>query len=175
MKPAFFLRWSLLGLIAASVAATGLVAKSKPAPALYLSISTPPVWDALHEADITNSFHGRISEALRKAGLVGAIESLHRFDDAQPGVPVLSITLMEWRADRVGNVVCTFSSNLKTGEADQSLGIFTGTAPQWMTTASRTWELRRGLDDSAAAATKSLVKRLQAVKFLPPANAAKGL
>ncbi|MFM1852682.1 MAG: hypothetical protein RIS54_2366 [Verrucomicrobiota bacterium] len=175
MKPTNFLRCCVLGLLAIGLATAGLDAKSKPTPALYLSINTPPVWDALHEADIANSFHGRISEALRKTGFAGEIESLSRFDDAKPGIPVLVINLMEWRADRVGNVVCTFSSNLKSGADDKSLGIFSGTAPQWMTTASRTWELRRGLDDSAASAIKSLVKRLQSEKFLPPPNTAKGI
>lgn len=157
-------------LLAGLMAAPTLGAKEKPAPALYLSISVPPVWDSLREADIADSFHGRIAEALRSAGFVGEITSLDRFDNPTPSVPVIAITLMEWRADRTGGVVCTFSANLKQNGSDKSLGIFTGTSPQWMTTASRTWELRRGLDDSAASAIRSMVRKLQDEKFLPPAK-----
>lgn len=139
-------------------------------PALLLKISVPPMWDSIHEADITNSFHHRIATKLKHAGFVGEIGEWDRLDEPAPAIPVMEVNLLQWRPERTGNIVCVFGVNLITAGKNTNLGLFTGTAPQWMTTASHTWELRRGLDDSASRAIDSLVKKLRTEKFLPPAN-----
>jgi len=145
-------------------------ANDKSSPALLLAINAPPMWDSLREADVIDAFHQRVVTKLQKAGFDGEIGEFDAFKEPDPAIPAIEIKLMEWRPERAGSIVCTFSANLKTADKNQNLGIFTGTAPQWMTTASHTWELRRGLDDSANRALENLVRKLRSEEFLPPAK-----
>lgn len=170
MKRLFFPGIITLFLLLAGLSAGSTTDGDPAPPALLLRISVPPMWDSIHEADITNSFHHRIATKLKHAGFVGEIGELNRFDDPAPAIPVMEVNLLQWRPERAGNIVCVFGANLITAGKNTNLGLFTGTAPQWMTTASHTWELRRGLDDSASRAIDSLVKKLRTEKFLPPAN-----
>jgi hypothetical protein len=153
------------------VSATTFAAGQKPAqPTLLISVSVPPVWDPMRESDVADAFYSRITTALERAGYTGRISSADRFDTPAPETPVLEITVIRWRPERSGNVECAFSAGLKTGTVNQSLGLFTGTSLQWMTTASRTWELRRGMDDSADDAVRDLVSRLRKNNLLLPAE-----
>ena len=170
MKSLLSLRIITVFLLLAGASVGSPVGENTAPPALLLKISVPPMWDSIHEADITNSFHHRIATKLKHAGFVGEIGELDRFDDPASTIPVMEVNLLQWRPERTGNIVCVFGVNLITAGKNTNLGLFTGTAPQWMTTASHTWELRRGLDDSASRAIDSLVKKLRSEKFLPPAN-----
>lgn len=144
--------------------------KNTTPPEILLAISAPPMWDSLREADIIDAFQQRVVAKLHKAGFDGEIGEFDAFEKPDPAIPVIELHLMHWRPERTGSIVCTFSANLKTADKNQNLGIFTGTAPQWMTTASHTWELRRGLDDSANRALENLVRKLRSEEFLPPAK-----
>lgn len=170
MKRLLSFRAIAVALLAGVLAGPTFANQETSPPALLLSVSVPPMWDSLHETDIADSFHQRILSKLHQAGFVGEIGEFDRFDQPAPDIPVMEINLMQWRPERTGSIVCTFAANLKIGGKNENLGLFTGTAPQWMTTASHTWELRRGLDDSANRAIESLVKKLRAGQFLPPAK-----
>lgn len=163
---------ALVLLICISLASAVSFAAEKEAvkPTLVISVSAPPVWDPMREDDVKDAIYGRLSQALGRAGYQGKTVQSDRFDQNDAKVPVLEITVIRWRPERIGNVECTFSAGLKNGAETTSLGLFTGTSPQWLTTASRTWELRRGMDDSADAAVKNLVNRLRKDGLLIPAE-----
>ncbi len=165
-----FLNQALGLLICVSLVSVASFAAEKEAvkPSLLISVSVPPVWDPMRESDVADAFYSRIATAMERAGYKGKIVSADRFDAAKSGTTVLEITVMRWRPERTGNVECTFSAGLNSGRSRQSLGLFSGNSPQWMTTASRTWEIRRGLEDSADAAVKDLVARLRNDGLLLP-------
>lgn len=109
----------------------------------------------LRDDYVAEAFAYRVSSALHEQGLRGRIRYVDFPDDVKPEVPTLEIMLQEWRVDRIGNVDCTFSAQLKTPSGTRNLGFFSGTS--MMLWSRRDWFARRdGFEEAARDALGNL-------------------
>lgn len=155
MKNPFF---RVLGALTALTLLTSpAFAKVSEPPRLAVRIDTPTVFDLSAERDIGEALAVTLSDTFRRRGFEGRIAQIDRRDDAPPGIPVLEITLLDWRVRPSGFVECRFTSTLTdlSGETIR-LGSYYGTAVDM---GLRTpFSARRSFEDAAQNAMRNLYR-----------------
>ncbi len=119
--------------------------------------------------DITTAFAQRLDEVFHRQGFQGEIRQIALLDQPARALPLLTINLTEWRVDLVGNITCTFTGNVQTGETKRSLGIFTESAFRWMSGPGR-FGLADSLGQAAEGAIRQLYDKLARSGQLTPAE-----
>jgi len=154
------------GLTACSTVNSGARPGKPERPArLQIVVDVPPSMSMLRDDYVAEAFAHRVSSALHEQGLRGRIRYVDFPDDLKADVPVLDIMLHEWRVDRLGNVDCTFSAQLKTASGNRALGVYSGTS--MMMWARRDWFARQdGFESAARDALSNLGARLIATGLL---------
>ena len=149
---------------------TTAAAAAKPAaaeePALQAFVSVPPTFRPMLDDDIARALAYRMEETFRRQGYQGTVGFAAHPGDIKASIPVLELTLTEWRLDLTGNVQCTFSAKLTKGKAETGLGLFMGTGIHWTHTRDR-WRLAGAYEDSANDAMKDLYRKIATDKLLP--------
>src|SRR5690606_19853852 len=107
-----------------------------------------------------------IFDVFRRQGYDGDITEVRRFEEPSPGCCLLTIHLVEWRMNHMGNIDCTFTANLQTDETTRSLGVFTGMAFRWMSGPGR-FGLADSFEDAAADAIRQLYDSLARTELVP--------
>lgn len=170
-------------LIAATTAllaahGTSLADDERRAPervTLQVHVDVPPSWNTFLEDDVAEAFADRLHETFRREGYLGRVGYLHRLDDPQPNIPILEIRLTEWRIDRIGQALCTFTAKLRTPRGEKDLGRVTDTAIFWPVNGGR-WSVHRrleaadALEDAAERALRGLYERIVKSDLLPGAK-----
>jgi len=164
-------------LFAAQPTATAQTAPiPAPAPAvLQLQVDVPPSWSPLFEDDVADALASVLTETFRRRGFKGTVEHLRLSDTgAKADLPLLTISLQEWRLSRTGNADCTFRATLKAGGRETDLGVFLGTQMAWLNSSNR-WgfarqhEVADALEDAAQDALSSLYRRIADTGSVPGA------
>lgn len=178
---------SLRGLLTAAVCSATLMAvaagktdKTDPAakPAdLQLQINVPPTWRPFLDDRIADSLAGILTDTFKRRGFTGVIDFIPDAERApKPNLPLLTLNLLTWRIDHVGNAECTLSAGLSApGGEKRDLGIVTQTQITWIQERGRYglrgFEVANALEDAATAAVRDLYKRVDEtglVQGFPP-------
>ncbi len=159
----------LLGAFSCAALVANALTKDSLVPRpirLQVTVTVPPSMNLIRDDDIADAFAYRVSAGLSEQGFKGRVEYVRVGDDPKTDIPVLSISLIEWRVDRIGNVDCTFAANLSGPNGKESLGLFAGSS--MMLWPRHDYFARvDGYEDAASSALSDLAKRLNATKIIP--------
>ncbi len=155
-----------LGLLAASAQAEPAKSAEAEKPALQVFVSVPPTFQPMLDDDIARTLAYRLEDTFRRQGYKGIVGFAAHPSDIKAEVPLLELTLVEWRVDLTNNVQCTFSAKLTDRGKETTLGIFAGTGITW-TRARDRWRLATAFEDSANDALKDLYRRIAEQQLLP--------
>lgn len=155
-----------LALLAAPAQAADTKAAAAEKPILQVFVSVPPTFQPMLDDDIARTLAYRLEDTFRRQGYQGITDYAARPSDIKADVPVLELTLVEWRVDLTNNVQCTFSAKITNQGKETTLGIFAGTGITWTHTRDR-WRLASAFEDSANDALKDLYRRIAEQKLLP--------
>jgi hypothetical protein len=145
--------------------------EAKPAD-LQVTVQVPPSWRPFLDDDIAENFAYRLSTAFKRQGYKGHIVYVDRADPPAADVPVIAISLVEWRIGRNGNAQCTFTATFTSAKGAHDLGVTTNSAIFWPQSSGR-WNIRRAfeqadaLEDAAEGALRDFYKRLVKDNLLP--------
>ena len=158
-------------LILLTATALAAPAGNQPSPpskpgTLQVQINIPPTWRPLMEDRITEAFASYIFDVFRREGYKGDITEVRWFEEPSPGCCLLTINLVEWRMNHVGNIDCTFTASLQTEETTRSLGVFSGMAFRWMSGPGR-FGLADSFEDAAEDAVRQLYDSLARTELVP--------
>jgi hypothetical protein len=127
----------VFGLIAGCTlfAAAGCQSMSSPSASarnlrpvrLQLTVDVPPTMNMIRDDDVAEAFGQTVRAALHERGFKGRIKMIEEGDEPAPGIPVLTVNLLEWRSGPGGLVDCTFGAAIKTPAGSKNLGLFSGT------------------------------------------------
>lgn len=155
-----------LGLMTIGARADDAKPAASEKPALQVFVSVPPTFQPMLDDDIARTLAYRLEDTFRRQGYKGIVGFVAHPSDIKASVPLLDLTLVEWRVDLTNNVQCTFSAKLRDADKETSLGIFAGTGITW-TRARDRWRLATAFEDSANDALKDLYRRIAEQKLLP--------
>lgn len=128
MKSLRFLLISIL--ISAGLSGVMPAAESAPsAPksaALQLRVEAPFVFNALYDDDIAEALYWQVKHALTARDKTLHIDQVTR-GDGDGSRPLVNVTLLQWRINRMGDIECRFMAEYRTADGTQSLGTFEGT------------------------------------------------
>jgi hypothetical protein len=144
-----------LGVASCVSAASPPAAPAAPAGTLQVQVNVPPTWRPLFEDRIAEDFVIHISDVFRRQGFPGEIKEVRSFEEPSAGCCLLTINLIEWRMNHVGNIDCTFTASLQTERAIRQLGVFNGMSIRWMSGPGRF-----GLSDAFGDAAEDAIRQL---------------
>ena len=150
---------------AAALKTSAKEAKAADIPVLQISVTVPPSVHPLWSDDVAEAFADRAIDALRRDGFKGRIAYLQSLDDPKPGIPLLTINLMDWRRNHVDSIDCTCTASIKAGGTEKDLGIFTGTSMMMGFRHDR-FALADEFDDAAGEALDDLYGRMESTKLV---------
>lgn len=112
---------------AATVSASSTTETTNTAakPALQVQVEAPFIFDLIRETDIVDALYWQIEQALTRKDKTLKLEQIHRTDE-DASRPILTVTLLHWRTNRMGDVECRFTAEYRTADGMQSLGTFDG-------------------------------------------------
>lgn len=147
---------------------------------LQLQITVPPTWRPFLADDIADSLAGILSATFQRRGFAGVVDYIEEGRRVpNPDIPLLTLNLVEWRIDRVGNAECTLTATLSVSGQRKDLGIVNQTQMTWIRERgrfglARRYEVADALEDAAAGAMRDLFHRVAETGLvcgLPPKQA----
>lgn len=128
---------------------------------LQVQVNVPAEWQPMFEDRLTAMFVAHLAEVFRREGYTGRVTEVHRIEEPVNPDCLLTIHLVEWRANHTGGIECTFTANAQTENRARHLGIFSGLALRWMSGPGRfgladTFE--KAADDALAQLYRSLTR-----------------
>lgn len=151
----------LAGLVAApSLQATAAAPRpAAPAPNLQVYVNVPIPWRPFLQENLARILADHVRHEFVRHGYKGTITWVEESGDVKAALPELSIRLIEWRLDHVGNVDCTFGATLKTLGQVKNLGLFSNTQFTWAPAVDQ-WQLGNAFDDAASGAMNDLARQV---------------
>jgi len=116
-----------VGLAISAAAAEPKAKESAPKPGLLISVQSPFVFDSFVRDDVEEALYYHLSRALTVKDRALVVAPL-KGDDKSAGEPVLKVSLVKWRTNRIGDIECLLRAELETADGVQPLGIFLGSA-----------------------------------------------
>ena len=98
-----------------------------PKPGLLLAVQSPFVSDSFVRDDVEEALYYHISRVLT-AKDHSLVVSPFKGDDKSGSEPVLTVSLVKWRTNRIGDIECLLSAEIRTAEGVRPLGIFLGSS-----------------------------------------------
>lgn len=165
----------LAGLLApfASARAAPSSAQGAKIADLQLQINVPPTWRPFLDDDIADALASIATETFKRRGYSGVLDFIEEGRRVpNPDLPLLTLNLMQWRIDRVGNAECTLTAELAMpGKPERNLGVVTQTQITWIQERGRyglrRFEVANALEDAASEAMRDLFKRIAETSLLP--------
>jgi hypothetical protein len=158
--------WVILGsllLVLPARAAT----PSAPVPGtLKVQVIVPPTWNTLVDDHISAGLVDRVRDVFYRAGFDRPIEEVRYVEDPAKDEYLLTINLVDWRMNRIGNVDCTFSASLRTPRGTRDLGLYNNTSMLWFRGLGR-FGLSQSFDEAAEGAIRDLCIAVQKSELLP--------
>lgn len=117
---------SVLSLLAGGLllpARAGEEAATAPAP-LVVRVEAPFVTDLTERDDVEHALFWRVKDAITAKHRDAKLEPAE--GDIPAGTPVLTLTLIHWRTNRMGDVECRFSAEYSSADGRRVLGHFEG-------------------------------------------------
>lgn len=170
--PLFVRGMAIAAALAGLVTATATVAADAPAAQaakiadLQLQVNVPPTWRPFLDDDIAEALAGIAADTFKRRGYSGVIDFIEEGRRVpNPDLPLLTLNLMQWRIDRIGNAECTLTAELAVpGKPKRELGVVTQTQITWIQERGRygfrRFEVANALEDAATEAMRDLFKRV---------------
>lgn len=164
MKTLLRLSWLSAALLVFAGCAT---TRQPPSPdTVNVLVNLPPTTSLIYADRIAEVFTDEVRHVFNQAGFNRPVENIHRSENAEAAPYLLTINLMEWRFDRIGNIECTFTAELKTPRGTRDLGVFSGLSlgmsrsPGW-------WGLVDSFDEAAQSTLIDLARAIAKSELLP--------
>jgi len=133
---------------------------------LKVAVNVPPTWNILLDDRISEAFTDRVRDVFHNAGFDRPVEEVRYPEDSEKLPYLLTINLVEWRINRIGNIDCTFSASLRTPQGTRDLGLYTNTTMRWFGGIGR-WGLARSFEEAAEGAIHDLCDKVVKSEMLP--------
>ena len=133
---------------------------------LQVSVTVPPTMNLWRSDEIAEAFGYRVCSQLHEEGIGGRLKYVESYDDVDATIPTLSINLIEWRVNRVGNVDCTFGAVLSGPLGKKDLGLFSGSSFM-LWPRHDIFARSDSFEDAAHSAMEELSKRIEASGLVP--------
>jgi hypothetical protein len=153
-----------LALLVAGLAGCATVNRPEFPGALKVYVNVPPSWNVLLEDDISDAFVSRVRDVFLRSGFDRPVDEVRLVEDPNKQPYLLTINLTEWRINRIGNIECTFTADLRTPQGSKNFGFFTNTTMRWM---GGRWGLARSFEDAAEGAIHDLCNAVKKSELLP--------
>jgi hypothetical protein len=156
----------LIGLMLLLPACATTDRSAEVAGTLKVHVNVPPSWNLLLDDRISEAFVDRVRDVFYRSGFDRPVEQVRSVEDPGKQPYLLTINLAEWRINRVGNIDCTFTAELKTPRGTKNLGVYTNTSMRWLEGVGR-WGLARSFGDAAEGAIGDLCEAVAKSELLP--------
>jgi len=133
---------------------------------LQIQVNVPPTWRPLWEDRVTDAFVSYLTDVFRRQGYKGEFDQVSAFDEPSAGCCLLTIHLIEWEMNHVGNIDCTFTADLQSKDSTRNLGVFSGMAFRWVGGPGR-FGLADAFGDAAEEASRQLYDRVARTELVP--------
>ena len=133
---------------------------------LNVQVNLPPTASLIYADRIADTFTDEVRHVFRQVGFNRPIEDIRFVDNPNASSQLLTINLMDWRFDRIGNIECTFTAELTTPRGTQNFGVFSGLSlgisrsPGW-------WGMVDAFDEAAQRALVDLAREVVKSELLP--------
>ena len=92
---------------------------------LNVHVNVPPQWNLFWNDRVTMAFVDVAREIFHTQGFDRPVEEVSYFEDIERAPYLLTVNLHDWRIDRLGQVECTFTADLRTPAGTKDLGVYT--------------------------------------------------
>lgn len=133
---------------------------------LKVAVNVPPSWNMLLDDRVSEAFTDQVREVFRRAGFDRPVQEVRYPEDPEKLPYLLTINLVDWRINRIGNIDCTFSATLETPRGKHDLGLYTNTTMLWFGGIGR-WGLARSFEEAAEGAIHNLCEAVAKSELLP--------
>jgi hypothetical protein len=129
-------------------------------------VNLPPSTSLIYADRIADVFTDEVRHVFQQAGFTGPVENIRYVDRPDATLNLLTVNLHDWRFDRLGNIECTFTAQLKTPRGTRDLGVFSSTtlgisrSPGW-------WGTVDAFDEAAQGAIVDMVRKIAKLELLP--------
>lgn len=164
MKKILCFSWLVAAL--AGLAGCATTPRPQTPDTVNVAVNLPPTASLIWEDRIADAFTDEIRHVFTEAGFTRPIENI-RFVDNPTAPNLLTVNLMEWHFDSLGNITCTFTASLQTPRGTRNLGVYTDTSlrisrsPGW-------WGVGDAFSEAAEGAIADLVRAVVKSELLPP-------
>lgn len=160
------LRWLWLCGALVTLSACATTQQPEVPGTLKVTVNVPPSWNLLLDERISEAFTDQVRDAFYRAGFDRPVQEVRSVEDPAKAPYLLTVNLVEWRINRIGNIDCTFSATLKTPRGTRDLGLYTNTTMRWFGGIGR-WGLARSFEDAAEGAIRDLCAAVAKSELLP--------
>lgn len=160
------LPWILLCGALLSLSACATTHQPEVPGTLKVTVNVPPTWNMLIDDRVSEAFTDRVRDVFYRAGFDRPVEELRYVEDPSKVPYLLTINLLDWRINRIGNIDCTFGATLQTPRGTRDLGLYTNTTMRWFGGIGR-WGLARSFEEAAEGAIRSLCDAVVKTEMLP--------
>jgi hypothetical protein len=160
------LRFSVIG--AALLACAGCATTRQPTSldTVSVQVNLPPTASLVYSDWIADAFTDTVRSVFHQAGFQRPIENIRYVDQPDATPYLLTINLMEWRFNPVGNIDCTFTAELSTPRGTRNLGVYSGTSLR-ISRSPGPWGLADAFDEAAQGAIVDLLRAVVKSELLP--------
>lgn len=160
------LRLSWVGAALLAFAGCTTTPRVQTPDTLNVLVNLPPTTSLIYEDRIAEAFTDEVRHVFNQTGFNRPVENIRYVDNPDAARNLLTINLMEWSFDRIGNIECTFTAVLETPRGTRDLGVYSGMSlglsrsPGW-------WGLRDAFDEAAQGAIADMVRTIAKSELLP--------
>src|SRR4051812_2805672 len=129
-------------------------------------VNLPPTASLIYADRIADAFTDEVAHVFSQAGFKRPVENIRYVDNPDSASSLLTINLMEWRFDRIGNIECTFTADLKTPLGSRHLGVYSDTSLRLSRTPGP-WGVADAFDEAAQGAIVDLLRAVVKSDLLP--------
>jgi hypothetical protein len=158
----------LFSLCAALAAFAGCATTQHPQTpdTVNVQVNMPPTTSLIYADRIADAFVDEVYHVFTQAGFQRPIENMRYVDNPDQAAYVLTINLMDWRFDRIGNIECTFTAQLQTPLGTKNLGVYSDTSLR-LSRSPGPWGVADAFDEAAQGAIADLLRAVVKSELLP--------
>lgn len=162
-----FLRFASLCAVLLAFAGCATTQPPPSPDTVHVAVNLPPTTSIIYEDRIADLFTDEVRHVFTQAGFTRPIENIRYVDHPDNAPYVLTINLMEWRFDPLGNIACTFTANLQTPRGTRDLGVYSSTSLK-LSRSPGIWGVADSFDEAAQGALGDLYRAVQKSELLRP-------
>ncbi len=151
------LRFSWLGAALIALAGCATAPHVQSPETVNVLVNLPPTASLIYADRIADAFTDEVRHVFYQAGFTRPIENIRYVDKPGDASQLLTINLMDWRFDPLGNIECTFTAELKTPRGTRNLGVYTDTSLR-ISRSFGPWGVADAFEEAAQGAIADLVR-----------------